>query len=120
MPCLEQLLTINRERILTMSHTNHIPPILKHTPGPWRIHRLAHGWRSVIALTPGRKWVTVIDWTTLETTRMEIAAWEMLQPLEAAGLNRRKVRATMRRRLKYMTATRAIKRAMTLLRNTAA
>ncbi len=30
------------------------------------IPSLAHGWRSVITLTPGRKWVTVIDWTTLE------------------------------------------------------
>ncbi len=81
---------------------------------------LAHGWRSVIALTPGRKWVTVIDWTTLETTRMEVAAWAKLQPLEAAGLNRRKVHAAMRRRLKYATATQAIKQALRLLRDTAA
>ena len=28
---------------------------------------LAHGWRSVIALRPGRRWITLIDWTTLET-----------------------------------------------------
>ena len=84
------------------------------------IPSLAHGWRSVIVLTPGRKWVTVIDWTTLETTRMEIAAWAKLQPLEAAGLNRRKVYAAMRRRLKYVTATQAIKQALRLLRSTAA
>jgi len=37
---------------------------------------LAHGWRSVVALPPGRKWMTVIDWTTLETARIEIAAWQ--------------------------------------------
>ena len=34
------------------------------------IPSLAHGWRSVIAVPPGRKWLTLIDWTTLET-----AAW---------------------------------------------
>jgi hypothetical protein len=83
------------------------------------IPRLAHGRRSVIVLTPGRKWVTVIDWTTLETARIEVAAWESLQPLEAAGLNRRKVYAAMRRRLKYATATQAIKQALRLLRSTA-
>ena len=81
---------------------------------------LAHGWRSVIVLTPGRKWVTVIDWTTLETARMEVAAWKSLQPLEAAGLNRRKVRAAMRRRLQYVTATQAIRQALRLLRSAAA
>jgi hypothetical protein len=84
------------------------------------ISSLAHGWRSVIVLAPGRKWVTVIDWTTLETTRMEIAAWAKLRPLETAGLNRRKVYAAMRRRLKYVTATQAIKQALRLLKGTAA
>ena len=27
----------------------------------------AHGWRSLIAMHRGRKWLTLIDWTTLET-----------------------------------------------------
>ena len=84
------------------------------------IPTLGHGWRSVILLTPGRKWVTVIDWTTLETARLEIAAWETLHPLEAAGLNRRKVYAAMRRRLKYVTATQAIKQALRLLKGRSA
>ena len=84
------------------------------------IRSLAHGWRSVIILTPGRKWVTVIDWTTLETTRMEVAAWAKLQPLEAAGLNRRKVYTAKRRRRKHVTASQAIKQALRLLRGTAA
>ena len=43
----------------------------------------------IVALTLGRKSVTLIDSTTLETTRIEIAAWEKLQPLETTGLNRR-------------------------------
>jgi hypothetical protein len=84
------------------------------------IPSLAHGWRPVITLTPGRKWITVIDWTTLETARLEIAVWVKLQPLEAAGLNRRKVYAAMRRRLKYVTATHAIKQALHLLKGWAA
>jgi hypothetical protein len=83
------------------------------------IPSLAHGWRSIIALTPGRKWVTLIDWTTLETTRLEIAVWARLQPLETAGLNRRKVSAAMRQRLQYVTATQAIKEALRLLKGTA-
>jgi len=84
------------------------------------IASLAHGWRSVIALTPGRKWVTVIDWTTLETARIEIAAWEKLQPIEATGLNRRKIRSAMRQRLKYATSTQSVKEALRLLKDTPA
>jgi hypothetical protein len=83
------------------------------------IPTLAHGWRSIVALTPGRKWVTVIDWTTLETARIEVAAWGKLKPLEATGLNPRKVRSAMRQRLRYATATRAIHQALTLLKGTA-
>ncbi len=84
------------------------------------IPSLAHGWRSIIALTPGRKWVTVIDWTTLETARIEISTWQKLKPLEAAGLNPRTVHAVMRRQLRYATATRSIKEALRLLKGPAA
>jgi|GEM_PF-6774921 len=83
------------------------------------IPTLAHGWRSIVALTPGRKWVTLIDWTTLETARIEISTWQTLNPLEETGLNRRKVRSAMRQRLKYATATRAINQALSLLKATA-
>jgi len=84
------------------------------------IPSLAHGWRSLIALTPGRKWVTVIDWTTLETVRVEITLWQRLKPQPDDGLNRRKVRAAMRRRLRYVTPTEAIRDALLLLQETAA
>jgi hypothetical protein len=77
---------------------------------------LAHGWRCVIALTPGRKWLTVIDWTTLETARLEIAEWDSLKPLPTPAISSRKVRAVMRRRLPYVTATQPIKDALSLLR----
>jgi hypothetical protein len=83
------------------------------------IPSLAHGWRSVIVLTPGRKWLTVIDWTTLETARMQISGWQNLRPHDAGHLNRRKVRAVIRHRLKYATRTRAINQALTQLRDVA-
>ena len=47
--------------------------------------------------------------------RMEIAAWERLEPQLDRSINRRKVRAAMRRRLKYATLTGAIKEALALL-----
>ncbi len=78
------------------------------------IPNLAHGWRSVIALTPGRKWVTVLDWTTLETARLEIALWQKLKPQPAGPLNRRKVRVLMRRRLQYVPETESIRQALRL------
>ena len=84
------------------------------------ISSLAHGQRSVIALTPGRKWVTLIDWTTLETARLEVAAWERLKPQPDNSLNPRKVRAAMRRRLHYVTPTEAIRKALRLLQETRA
>ena len=84
------------------------------------IPSLAHGWRSVIALTPGRKWVTLIDWTTLETARLEVAAWERLKPQPDNSLIRRKVRAVIRRRLHYVTPTEAIRKARRLLQETRA
>ena len=56
---------------------------------------LAHGWRSVVAMPPGRRWTTLIDWTTLETARIEIAVWETLEPQPDSRINRRKVRAVM-------------------------
>jgi hypothetical protein len=84
------------------------------------IASLAHGWRSIIALTPGRKWVTLIDWTTLETARLEIATWERLKPQPDDGLNPRKVRAVMRWRLKYITPSEPIREALRLLQEAAA
>jgi len=84
------------------------------------IPSLAHGCHSVIALTPGRKWITLLDWSTLETARLEIATWERLQPQPDNSLSRRKVRAAMRRRLRYVTPTEAIRDALRLLQETAA
>ncbi len=83
------------------------------------IPSLAHGWRSILALTPGRKWITLLDWTTLETARLQITAWERLNPQPHTGLNRCKVRAAMRRRLHYVTPTEAIREALRQLQEAA-
>jgi hypothetical protein len=77
---------------------------------------LAHGWRSVIALEPGRKWVTVIDWTTLETARLDLATWARMKPEELHDYSPRKIRGAIRRRLEYVQATQAIKDALASLR----
>ena len=82
------------------------------------IPTLAHGWRPVIALPPGRKWITLIDWSTLETARLAIDTWNRLKPLPHAGLNPRNVRAVMRRRLKYADLTQAISHALSFLNAT--
>lgn len=81
------------------------------------IPSLAHGWRSIIALTPGRKWLTVIDWTTLDTARLEIAVWERLKPQLHDRLNLRTVRAVMRHHLCYVTPSEAIREALHLLQD---
>jgi hypothetical protein len=91
-------------------------PMLYRVYNAGEITGLAHGWRSVIALPPGRKWLTLIDWATLETARVEIAVWEKLKPQPDGGVNRRKVRAIMRRRLNYSPSTQAIAEALRLLK----
>ena len=70
---------------------------------------------NVVALPPGRKWITVIDWATLETARLELAAWQRLKPEHHAGVRLRTVRSIMRRRLKYVMPTQAIKDGLRLL-----
>jgi hypothetical protein len=84
------------------------------------IPALAHGWRSIIALPPGRKWMTVIDWTTLETARLEINLWQKLTPQLHGRLNPRKVRTAMRRHLRYVTPTEPIRQALRLLQEATA
>jgi hypothetical protein len=79
------------------------------------ITALADGWRSVIALPPGRKWITVIDWTTLETATLPVSTWQSLNPKPHNGLKLRRVKSIMRHRLRYVTTTQAIKHAISLL-----
>ena len=69
------------------------------------IASLAAGWRSVIALAPGRKWITVLDWTTLETARLPLDLWQRLRPQPATGHSARRIRAAIKARLRYVRKT---------------
>ncbi len=93
---------------------------MNHAYNHYEIPSPAHGGRSITTLTAGRKWVTVIDWTTLETARIGINLWQMLKPQLHGRLNLRKVGTVMRRRLKYVTSTGAIQEALRLLQETEA
>lgn len=64
------------------------------------LNRLGAGWRSVVMLPPGRKWITLVDWTTLEVIKMRRADWEKLKP-EAISYRSNVVLRTMKQRLKY-------------------
>jgi hypothetical protein len=52
------------------------------------IPSLADGWRSVIALAPGRKWITVLDWTTLDAARLPLDLWQRLGPRRQWAIRR--------------------------------
>ena len=80
------------------------------------IASLADGWRSVIALAPGRKWITVVDWTTLDTARLPLDLWERLHPRPASGYSARRVRAAIKARLRYVRKTQTIRAAAALLK----
>lgn len=79
------------------------------------ISAMADGWRSVVALAPGRRWITIIDWTTLETARLDVTAWQRLKPEPHTGVRLRTVKSVKRRRLKYVTPTQAMNDAIRLL-----
>jgi hypothetical protein len=65
----------------------------------------------VIGLPPGRKWIVLVDWTTLETAKVSLDAWRKLRPQEV-DYSARKVQAHMKRMTKYVTPTAAVKEAL--------
>ena len=81
------------------------------------IASLADGWRSVIALAPGRKWITVLDRTTLETARLPLDLWQRLRPRPATGYSARRVRAAIKARLRYVRKTKTIRAAAASLKS---
>lgn len=78
--------------------------------------RLPCGWRSLIPLPPGRKWITLVDWTTLETATVPLTLWQRLPKLETRKFSRRRVQAYMRARCRYVEPSASIKAAMAMLR----
>jgi hypothetical protein len=79
------------------------------------IANLAGGWRSVIALKPGRKWITIVDWTTLDSARLPLDLWQRLDPRPATGHSARRIRAAIKARLRYTEKTRTIGAALASL-----
>lgn len=58
------------------------------------------GKRSVIALPPGRKYVILIDWTTLDTAKVTLELWKRLKP-ESFEARTKAVIMAMRERMPY-------------------
>lgn len=80
------------------------------------VPNLGTGWRSVVALTPGRKWITILDWTTLDTARLPLDLWRRLDPRPATGYSPRRIRAAIKSRLRYVSSTKTIRAAAASLR----
>lgn len=78
------------------------------------IKSLACGYRSVIALPPGRKFIVLVDWTTLETAKLDLASWARMKPApqEVPPKRARAIRKAMKARAAYITPTNAAKEAM--------
>jgi hypothetical protein len=81
------------------------------------------GVRSVLALTPGRKWVTLIDPFTLDQANVLLSEWQRLKP-QAVEARRHVIFDAMKTRAKYFvnekgqsTLTNAAKEAFALVRH---
>lgn len=83
-----------------------------------QLPHLAHGYRSFIAME-GRKWVTVVDWTTLESCKVTKDVWHRSKP-EPVDYRASRILRAMRARLKYVTKTATIKAAMEAVANVGA
>lgn len=87
------------------------------------IASLGAGWRSVIALKPGRRWVTILDWTTLQSTRLLLDLWSVSTrspppAIRRAGCGPRSSLPRRRpgARLRYVRKTKTISAAARLLK----
>ncbi len=90
-------------------------PILTRVYNVGDLGNLACGWRSLIALPPGRKWIPVLDWTTLETARVPLALWKQLPKIETTKFSRHRVAGYMRTRSKYTGSNATIKQAIAMM-----
>jgi len=60
--------------------------------------------------------ITIVDWTTLDTARLPLDLWHRLHPQLASGYSVRRVRATIKARLHYVSKTETIRAATALLK----
>lgn len=92
------------------------------------LKNLGCGYRTVICLPPGRKWVSLVDWTTLDVATITIQEWARMKPTPVeyrAG----RVLSAMKERIPYKFGptedgkpgkpTGTIKEAMALLKEAA-
>lgn len=85
---------------------------------------IGFGWRTVIAI-PARKWVMLVDWTTLDVAKVKRDEWERAKP-QLVVYPAARVLTTMRERIPYTfppledgkprKPTRAVKEAMSVVR----
>lgn len=93
-----------------------VKPSLTRVYNAGDLGNLACGWRSLIVLEPGRKWITLVDWTTLERARIPLALWNRIPKIQTTDFSKRRLRAYMLARCKYTPATAVIKQAIALMR----
>lgn len=90
---------------------------LYHIYNQGQCNKLAYGYRSVIALPPGTKWITLIDWSTLEVQKLAVKEWERMKPTEQPLPPKRAkhIKGAMKKRLQYHEKTATIKEALAAL-----
>lgn len=83
------------------------------------LRNLGCGYRSVLALPPGRKWITLLDWTTLDVATVSIADWARMKP-EPTQARSARILASIKHRLPYKfddgKPTGTIKEALAILK----
>lgn len=83
---------------------------------------LGCGLRTVIVLPPGRKWVTIVDWTTLDTATVSITEWQRRRA-EPVQYRTGVILTTMKERARYKyedgKPTGSVKEAIKLLKGAA-
>lgn len=83
------------------------------------LKNIGAGWRTVVCLPPGRKWVTLVDWTTLDVATIPLLEWQRLKPALVVYRTGRVLKA-IKHMLPYKfddgKPTQAIKAAMQIIR----
>jgi hypothetical protein len=64
------------------------------------LKQLPSGTRNIIALI-GRKWITIIEWSTLDTTKISFKKWESLDKVPTVPCIS-SIKRIMRARKKYV------------------